>query len=61
MNLHLSVGPKSLILTQLIPLACDEKVELKKQSSCSMQLSNKSDKYVAFKVGVFFAIICLGF
>ncbi|KAB5526926.1 hypothetical protein DKX38_020773 [Salix brachista] len=24
--------------------------ELKKQSSCSMQLTNKSDKYVVFKV-----------
>ncbi|KAJ6400345.1 hypothetical protein OIU84_015908 [Salix udensis] len=25
-------------------------IELKKQSSCSMQLTNKSDKYVIFKV-----------
>ena len=31
-------------------LACDCKVELKKQSSCSMQLTNKTDQYVAFKV-----------
>lgn len=29
-------------------------VELKKQSSCSVQLANKSDQYVAFKVGSFF-------
>lgn len=26
------------------------KVELRKQSSCSMQLSNKTDQYIAFKV-----------
>lgn len=29
---------------------CGGKVEVKKQSSCSLQLTNKTDKYVAFKV-----------
>ena len=29
-------------------------VELKKQSSCSLQLTNKTDKYVAFKVYTLF-------
>lgn len=28
-------------------------VELRKQSSCSMQLTNKTDQYVAFKVNIF--------
>ncbi|KAK2999974.1 hypothetical protein RJ639_023678 [Escallonia herrerae] len=31
-------------------LACAFKVELRKQSSCSMQLTNKTDQYIAFKV-----------
>lgn len=31
-----------------------ETVELRKQISCSLQLSNKSDNYVAFKVLIFF-------
>lgn len=34
-------------------MARDEIVELKKQSSCSMQLTNKTDKFVAFKVAFF--------
>ncbi|KAK6240016.1 hypothetical protein QUC31_005485 [Theobroma cacao] len=31
-------------------VACYFKVELRKQSTCSMQLTNKTEKYVAFKV-----------
>ncbi|KAK4476497.1 hypothetical protein RD792_015651, partial [Penstemon davidsonii] len=34
----------------LFPFVCFLKVELKKQIPCSMQLRNKSDNYVAFKV-----------
>ena len=34
-----------------------DEVELKKQISCSLQLSNKTDEYVAFKVWTF---QCLG-
>ncbi|EPS74459.1 vesicle-associated protein 1-1, partial [Genlisea aurea] len=37
-------------LLQIEPLELQFPFELKKQISCSMQLSNKSDSYVAFKV-----------
>lgn len=33
-----------------------KKVELKKQISCSLQLSNKTDNYVAFKVSLVLGI-----
>ncbi|XP_050282111.1 vesicle-associated protein 1-3 [Quercus robur] len=37
-------------LLNIQPTELKFQVELKKQSSCSMQLTNKTDKYVAFKV-----------
>lgn len=38
-----------------------ETVELKKQISCSLQLSNKSDNCVAFKVLLFFFLFLLSY
>lgn len=32
-------------------------VEVKRESSCSIQLGNKSDQYVAFKVRFFYGFI----
>jgi hypothetical protein len=37
-------------LLSIQPIELKFQVELKKQSSCAMQLTNKTDKYVAFKV-----------
>lgn len=43
----------------LYRFVCVGTVELKKQSSCSLQLTNKTDKYVAFKVITCFFITAL--
>nr|CAB3482205.1 unnamed protein product [Digitaria exilis] len=44
-------------LLRIEPLELRFPFELKKQISCSMQLSNLSNDYIAFKVGSSFAVI----